>query len=402
MGFTKKTLTIISKAVISMIMTALFIILITSVTPIYSFMEPEPFSGPDIFNPYRNIDSTICWKRSNFHTHTRVEGPMNECEEWPDKVLEEYKKFGYDIVTFSNHNRLTTHPTDDSLQVNVYEHGYNLFKYHKLVFGAEKVRHFDHLFPYMASHKQFQINLLSKDADIIQINHPLRTSTITERQLEKISGYRLMELDSGLSTDNEYWDWALSAGHYSFGLANDDLHYPDRSEKIAVRCSYLCTPSARYEDILDALNQGCFYSMRIPDYGDGDWEKKAEGNKTIPYVLGIGVTDSTIFIRLSEKAEKIRLIGQDHTDIATVYDCDSLEHVMKHSDPYVRITAYFKDGEVLYTNPFARYDSSLTDSPFNGSQQRVNILLTILYNLALLVSCISIGYILYKFIRKKW
>jgi hypothetical protein len=31
-----------------------------------------------------------------------------------------------------------------------------------------------------------------------------------------------MELDTHVSTENEYWDWALSAGHYSFGVANDD------------------------------------------------------------------------------------------------------------------------------------------------------------------------------------
>ena len=47
--------------------------------------------------------------------------------------------------------------------------------------------------------------------------------------MQKLGGYRIMELDSGKSTENEYWDWALSAGHYSFGLANDDLHYPDKS-----------------------------------------------------------------------------------------------------------------------------------------------------------------------------
>ena len=33
--------------------------------------------------------------------------------------------------------------TGRSLAVNVYEHGYNLFKCHKLVFGSEKVWHWD-------------------------------------------------------------------------------------------------------------------------------------------------------------------------------------------------------------------------------------------------------------------
>ena len=30
--------------------------------------------------------------------------------------------------------------------------------------------------------------------------------------MQKLGGYRIMELDSGKSTENEYWDWALSAG----------------------------------------------------------------------------------------------------------------------------------------------------------------------------------------------
>lgn len=401
MNHTYKIYRFLIKTVAATILIAVAAIGVTNVTPIYEFPEPDPFSGPEIYNPYEGTDTSHCWKRANFHTHSRIKGLMNECEKWPSEVIDEYEKYGYDIVTFSNHNRLTQHPDGEDSHVNLYEHGYNLFKYHKLVFGAEKVRRFDHLLPYMASHKQFQINLLSKDADIIQINHPLRTSTISKRQLEKISGYRLIELDSGLSTENEYWDWALSAGHYSFGSANDDLHYPDRSEKIAVRCSFLCTPSARYEDILDALNQGCFYSMRIPDYGGGDWEQKTDGNRTIPYISEIGVKDSTIFIRLSEKADQIRLTGQNHKTITTASGCDSLEYVMKDSDTYVRITAYFQDGEVLYTNPFARYDPTLKESPFIESQPNVNILLTILYNLALIIICISSGYIFYKFIIKK-
>ena len=49
---------------------------------------------------------------------------------------------------------------------------------------------------------------------------PLDTILGTSKShMQKLGGYRIMELDSGKSTENEYWDWALSAGHYSFGLA---------------------------------------------------------------------------------------------------------------------------------------------------------------------------------------
>ena len=228
-----------AKTLLAIILIAVFAIIATSISPIYDFKAPEPFSGPDVFNPYSTLDSAHCWKRANFHTHTKVEGIMNECDYSPAQTHEALERLGYDIVTFSNHNELTQHPFDSCLQVNLYEHGYNLTKFHKLVFGCNDVWRFDHLLPLLASQKQFQINMLKEHSDLVQFNHPLRTKFLSKDEFEKISGYELIELDSGRSTENEYWDWALSAGHYSFALANDDLHYPDRSHCIAVRCTPL-------------------------------------------------------------------------------------------------------------------------------------------------------------------
>ena len=162
------------KTVTCILLSAMLAVTATSVSLVYDFRKPQPFSGPDIFNPYRNLDSAYCWKRASFHNHTRVKGLMNECEKWPGEVYSDLEKFGYDIVTFSNHNELTAHPFDTSLQVNVYEHGYNLLKYHKLVFGSDRVNHFDHLIPIFPFQRQFQLDLFGKDSDFIQINHPLR------------------------------------------------------------------------------------------------------------------------------------------------------------------------------------------------------------------------------------
>lgn len=320
---------------------------------------------------------------------------------WPAEVYAELEKFGYDIVTFSNHNELTVHPFDTSLQVNVYEHGYNLFKYHKLVFGADRVKHFDNLIPVFAFQKQFQLDYLGKGSDFIQMNHPLRTEGTSKQMMQKLSGYRIMELDSGKSTENEYWDWALSAGHYSFGLANDDLHYPDRSNRIAVRCNFLCCPTARYEDIKATLLGGCYYSMRVPDYGNGDWSIKYSRNRTLPYVKDIGLRDSTIYLVLSQAADSIKVTGQDHRTLHLIPASDSVSYTMKSTDPYARMTAYFKDGEVIYTNAFARYDSSIAESPYNDTPQKVNIVLTILYNLLIILICAGIITIIYKILSRK-
>ena len=388
---------------VSLLILLFLAILATSVSPIYRFRKPEAFHGPDIFNPYRDLDTAYCWKRASLHTHTRVKGPFppNESEAWPAEVYEAYEKLGYDIVTFSNHNEITTHPFDTALQVNVYEQGYSPFKFHKLVFGSDRVQHFDPLVPVLASQKQFELDRLGKEADIVQINHPYRTWMGTDRShLEDLSGYQLMELDTHYSTENEYWDYALSAGHYSFGVANDDLHHPDRHWTIGIRCTFLCTPSGRWEDLRRTLLGGCFYAMRVPNYGDGDWEVKYAKNRELPFIEDIGLQGDTIRMTLSAPADSIRVNGQDHATLALLERTDSIAYVMRPEDPFARLTAFFSDGAVIYTNPFARYDASVAESPFNDAPQKIDWLLTILYNLLLLALAIGAIDLWRKFLKR--
>jgi hypothetical protein len=74
---------------------------------------------------------------------------------------------------------------------------------------------------------------------------------------------------------------------------------------------------------------------------------------------------------------------------------------MTSRDNYARITAYFPEGEVIYTNPFARYDASASPSPYNDSPQQINILLSILFNLVIVLLCIGDGYVIYRLIKPK-
>ena len=378
---------VLLKILVSLLFFLFLAIVVTSVSPIYRFREPAAFSGPDVFNPYRDLDTAYCWKRASLHTHTRVKGPfpVNESEAWPAEVYDAYAKLGYDIVTFSNHNELTQHPFDSTLQVNVYEQGYSPFKFHKLVFGSDRVKHFDPFLPLLASQKQFELNRLGRGADLIQMNHPYRTIGTSKEHMEALSGYGLMELDSGIGTDNEYWDWALSAGHYSFGAASDDLHHPDRHWCIGLRCTFLCTPSGRYEDLLKTLRGGCFYAMRVPDYGDGDWDVKYAKNRELPRIDDIGMRGDTVYMALSAVADSIRVTGQDHRTLALATDCARIDYPMAATDPYTRLTAFFPGGEVIYSNPFARYDSALAADPFDNSPQKIDFLGTVLWNLLLLI-----------------
>lgn len=375
---------------------------VTSVSPIYRFRGPQPFHGEDIFNPYAALDTAQGWKRANFHTHTRVSGPwpMNECPRWPGYTDSVYRTLGYDIVTFSNHNEITPHPYDSTLQVNVYEQGYSINKFHKLVFGSRKVIHWDPLLYLTTSQRQWNLDYLGRSSDFIQMNHPYRVLLNNRRHMERLSGYQIMELDTHVSTENEYWDWALSWGHYSFGLANDDLHFPDKHWKIAIRCNFLQTPSGRYEDLKKTLLTGCYYAMRVPDYGNGDWEEKTARNHRLPYVKDIGVEGSTLYMKLSQKADSIRVNGQDHATLALATDTDCLSYTLKADDPFARFTAFFPDGAVIYSNPFARYDASVGPFPAPEPPQPVNWILTVLYNLLLLAVIALLVSALIKLFRK--
>lgn len=396
-----KIVKLITKILALILNGAVIIVLLLFFSPIYDFPESKPFEGPDVFDPYRNFDSSIGWKRANFHTHTRVKGLLNECPQWPDYVGEKYRKLGYDIVTYSNHNEITEHPTDPALQVNVYEQGYNAFKFHKLVFGSKGVIHWDNLFPFLASNKQFQIDYLHDSADFIQFNHPARTRTINKDQMEKLEGYEIIELDSGKTTENEYWDWALSAGHYSFGLANDDLHYPDKSGRIAIRCNFVNARSGKYEDLKECLLDGAYYSMRVPDYGEGDWEEKYHRNQHLPSIDKIGLLPGdTIFAKVSDIADSIKIFGQDHGVLMKVDNTDSIKYGFRPEDRYARLTIYFPEGEVIYSNPFARYDASKSKTPAREVSHTVNWPLTILYQLVLMI---AIGLGIWSFIKLlKW
>ena len=389
------------KSLYAVFLIVLMVLVATGGSLIYDFPEPRPFAGPDIYNPYRNIDFAHCWKKSNLHTHTRVEGLLNECKYWPGDVYKVYEKLGYDIVTFSNHNELTVHPFDTALQINVYEHGYNLAKFHKLVFGSGSVNRFDHLLPLLPSQMQMQFDMLRKESDVIQFNHPLHTFTATKGAMSKLSGYDIMEVDCEWTTECEYWDWALSAGHYSYGLAGDDLHNPDDTHRVAKRCSFICSPSAAYNDVRSALLGGCYYSMRVPDYGKGDWDVKTARNLDMPYVKDIGVSGDTVFISLSHVADSIKLFGQGHATLAFVTGSDYAAYVMRSDDAYSRFTVYFPTGEVLFTNPFARYDSTQAPTPARDGVHSVNLPLTVLYNAALLALLALLVFMFYIGIIKR-
>ena len=64
------------------------------------------------------------------------------------------------------------------------------------------------------------------------------------------------------------------------------------------------------------------------------------------------------------------------------------------------MTAYFADGEVIYSNPFARYDATFCDGPYIEKTHTVNLFLTIMYNLLLAILAAGTVALLIKTVRR--
>lgn len=74
-----KILKVSAKIFATILMTAIIILAVFSVSPIYKFEGPVPFSGDKIYNPYASLDTAAGWKRACLHTHTKVDKGINEC-----------------------------------------------------------------------------------------------------------------------------------------------------------------------------------------------------------------------------------------------------------------------------------------------------------------------------------
>ena len=402
-----KIVKISAKILAVILLTAVIGVSMMSISPIYRFEGPSPFSGEKIYNPYADFDSTTGWKRACLHTHTKVDKGINECPYYPDVVYADYMSYGYDILGFSNHQALTPHPIDPELYIAIYEHGYNLFKFHINAFGVERVYKFDHLLPVLLSQKQFMIDRLAEDGDFVQFNHPNRTLTINRRVMEHLSGYRLIEGDSGFEerdhgagTALNHWDEALSAGRYAHNNINDDNHNSKAHAAIARRCSWINTPTPYWEDVREQLLKGNFYTTRIPDFGNGDTAVKHAENMRIPKIMNIRMHGDTVFMKLSAPAATVKVISQNGITVDSVLNSDRIAYVMAAEDPYVRMTARYTDGTTVYTNAFARYSEG--DSPYRELPHPVRWGMTILWNLMLLIITAAAIYgIVRIFIRHK-
>lgn len=330
--------------------------------PVYQFVEPQPFHGKVLHNPYQHIDS-VSWRKYNFQVQSRAWGGLTDGRDNSDHMIDSiYKLFGYDYVATSDYQRINMYHSGSKQFIPTYEHGYNIPKIHQVCIGAKRVLWRDYFLFQTLNTKQHVINELRSDCEIIALAHPRLKDGYSISDMQYLSGYDLMEVLNNFRISDEHWDAALSSGHRSYILANDDAHNVLNSNEVGRRFTLIHSNSLHRDSIIDALRNGVAYGVDFYRVDDELMEKKMKRSKFIPFVKQARLFGDTLKIRVSETVKHIYFIG-DHGKIKFEMDqVSEAKYVIEEKDSYIRVEIHCNDASVLYLNPVTRQETNQVEN----------------------------------------
>ena len=382
----------------------LFEIVVYSIVPVYDFPLPEPFKGSKLYNPYAGMDS-IHWRKINFHFHTRAWGGITSGRQNTDQLFwETYKKLRYDAPMISNYQQISTFHSDSAYYIPTYEHGFGVRKKHQICIGAKKVLWFDLSLYQNRHHKQFILNLLRNENEIVAIAHPGWDDGYPPEQLKYLTNYDLLEVLDNNYRSVELWDTALSAGHPVFILADDDAHNIFDPYEIGRCCNFINSPSNSSHDLIRSLKSGNAYGADIFMHNNETIEDKAKNTAKIPILTSFQVRHDTIWLSLTKKAMNIRFIGQGGKIKEHLWYTEKGFYKFKPDDTYIRTEIIlFNDryiaGTRLYLNPVFRYEGN---RPVNSLTAKINWVQTWIFRIVSACSLIIIIFLAIYFRKKNF
>lgn len=364
--------------------------------PIYRFDEPKPFSGPNIYNPYQDMNPDN-WKRYNFQVQSLAWGGLTDGRKNSNELIDSvYSLLGYDYVATSDYQKINYHNSEKESFIPTYEHGYGLFKTHQVCIGAKNVLWRDYPFFQSLSMKQHIIGELSDDCDLLVLAHPLLRNGYKVSDFKYLSGYQQIEVLNNLRVSLEHWDTALSNGHRVYIIGDDDAHDVLNIRDVGRRFTMINAPDLKKENIISALDKGNSYGMEIYRWENETLNKKAERLKKIPHLLRADLVQDTFFVESSARADSIMFIGQNGKILKKQKRVSKLYYIIKPNDTYVRTEFHFPQKTFIYLNPITRYDKN------NDRQQlaKIDNQQTWLYRVIFGVVLILILIVLAKYIKK--
>jgi hypothetical protein len=342
-------------------------------TPVYRFADPQPFAGEGVYNPYEGVDFAQA-RKAILHFHTNRSDGRDE----PAAIVAAYRERGYEIVSPADHDRQT--PAGDvptAQELGGYEHGLNAYRFHNLVLGAYDTDPFQLPLWQGASGRENTLRRLSEKYDIVVLNHPGTVRAMSPAQIERLSGYDYIEADRAMDREVPLWDVGLSAGHYSYVMAGDDLHDLARPYAIGRAMTFVVTPTLDGVDVLRAIERGHTYAMRVSEAGS------LPDAPELPRVEAFEVSGDTIRVSLTAPAT-VRFIGQGGAVRGEDDGATEAAYIFTDDDTYVRAEARFAEA-TIYLNPVARYEPAANgtldaddEKPLNATLSTVDGTLTAL------------------------
>jgi hypothetical protein len=333
----------------ALLVVALLVALPYARSRVYRFPAPVAFSGAHFLNPYADLKGQ--WLRANFHAHGRAWSGLTSGQQTDEDVVQAYRNLGYAVAGISNYEHISATLGADSLPI--YEHGYNIGKRHQLAIGARRVEWFDFPFWQSTSHEQLVIDLVRQRAELVALAHPSVRNAYSTGNLERLTGYELVEVVNGQFADAAPWDAALSSGHAVWGLANDDGHDITDPLRMAIAWNMVNAPSASAADMIDALRAGHAYSvLRLNTHPEAE----------ITELTGVEFKDRTLTITCTGAPSDFAFTGQNGTLRTIAPNTLTGSFTFAESDTYIRATIW-SPRRMIFLNPIVRYDGVRLPTP---------------------------------------
>jgi hypothetical protein len=237
--------------------------------------------------------------------------------------------------------------------IPLYEHGYNLGKRHQLGVGARRVVWFDFPLGQSIGQQQLIIDLVGRDSELVALAHPEGRDAYTVQDMQRLTGYHLLEVVNGPFVGERSWDAALSAGRAVWALGNDDNHDLNERRRFATAWNMIDAPSASAADIVKALRAGRTYAVLRTDEIPTARETTLQ---SVTFDAGV------LRVRTGGEPATIVFIGQDGAERRRVQRANHAEYSVADSDTYVR-TVIYSPRSVMFLNPVLRYDGRAIPAP---------------------------------------
>ncbi len=364
--------------------------------PVYKFSGPVPFSGNKLYNPYENIDSTH-WRKYNFQVQSKAWMGITDGRKNSNELIDSiYSILGFDHVATSDYQKINYHNSNDPAFIPTYEHGYNIFKTHQVCIDAEEVLWTDMMFGQTISMKQWILDQLKKQSQLVILAHPLLRHGYSVEDMKYLTNYDGIEVLNNVRVSVEHWDEALTSGQIAFIIGNDDAHDVMNSNEVGRRFTMINSPDLKKDNIMSSLRKGTAYGMDFIRIDDEPMEDKVERSKDVPQLISADLRSDTLFVSVDRIAVTFRFIGDNGELRKKVNNSRSAMYQIEPDEPYLRTEIEFADGSVIYLNPVIRYSG---DSPKTMKTAVVDNGATLTLRIIYFIIALTIAYVIAR-IRK--